>query len=153
MPLHAARRQVRFASFADCSSSRRFDDIGRSASNSGFFEPHGVHVYNLASLDAGFRQRNSGFVPDEGSDVTANGKPAVRGCGYWLWKPQVILQTLEQARGVSRGMLPSPYHPPTPPDAPARCETVMCSCTLTLGALFTGTTGSGSGTTWPGFCR
>jgi hypothetical protein len=57
------------------------------ANVSGYFDA--VHVHTLETLDKDFLERNSDFVPSGGTRVKADGKPTVRGCGYWLWKPQV----------------------------------------------------------------
>ena len=59
-----------------------------------------VHLYRLSTLDADFRERNAAFLPNpDGPVVNATtGAPLVRGCGYWLWKPQSILQVLRTLR-------------------------------------------------------
>ena len=84
---------------------QRLPSPTQQARDTGYFEA--VHMQTLATLDADFARRNDGFVPRPGAGVNAStGLPIVRGCGYWLWKPQSILQAMRKAR--PRRVMPSP---------------------------------------------
>ena len=75
--------KIHFASFADTKYAGTLLRIRSEAQRSGFFDE--VHTYDQTQLDADFHQRHHPFM--QGSPV---------GYGYWIWKPQVCLQTFAQ---------------------------------------------------------
>lgn len=86
-PLEESNLQGRLStchlvSFADGAFLRRADGFRAEADDSGFFET--VSIYDLDSLDASFRARHEDFM-----------RRAPKGFGYWIWKPQCVLQLLE----------------------------------------------------------
>ena len=46
-------------------------------------------IYTKGNLDADFLERNRGFIDSH-----------TRGAGYWLWKPQILLQALSQTKSA-----------------------------------------------------
>ena len=80
-PLPSPRPVVHLATFAACSSAGRLPAFVAEARRSGLFD--WVHAHTPASLDAAWLQRHGAYL-----------RPSVRGCGYWTWKPQAVLQAL-----------------------------------------------------------
>lgn len=72
-----------FLSFADTWLRRSLKRIARQAEVMGCYDS--IITATEHDLDQGFRAR---FVDKL--------RPGVRGFGYWVWKPQIILQTLEE---------------------------------------------------------
>ncbi len=70
-----------FVSFADARLSRSLARIRAQAQAMGCFDHIAVH--DQAALDPGFRARFAHELV-----------PSRRGFGYWVWKPQILLQTL-----------------------------------------------------------
>lgn len=69
-----------FLSFASGSFLKARDELCQSALKVGFDE---VRARGFEDLDASFMQKNAAILSN------------TRGAGYWLWKPQIILQELE----------------------------------------------------------
>jgi hypothetical protein len=76
--------QISLISFADGPFKERIPWFIKSASH--FAEFDDVAVFNLADLDSGFREMHLQFMRNN-----------PKGLGYYIWKPQVILQALETA--------------------------------------------------------
>lgn len=76
--------QTLLVSFADGAFVRRFSAFETQARQTGFFDD--IAVYNFDRLPAGFREHHGDFI-----------RSTARGFGYWIWKPAVILETLERA--------------------------------------------------------
>jgi len=68
--------------FADSRLDHSLRRVGRQGQKLQIFSK--IHIWNESDLDEEFRNRNADRL-----------KPAVRGFGYWIWKPQVILQGLD----------------------------------------------------------
>lgn len=71
-----------FISFADKRYRPALDRIVAQAEQSGFF--CSVTAFNETNLDPAFREGYADLL-----------RAGVRGFGYWIWKPQIILQTLQ----------------------------------------------------------
>lgn len=69
-----------FLSFASGSFLKARDELCKSALNVGFDE---VRARGFENLDPDFMQKNAAILSNP------------RGAGYWLWKPQIILQELK----------------------------------------------------------
>ena len=74
-----------FCTFADSRLWRSLARIKGQAERLGVYDE--VLVYNEADLPAGFRKRFGDKLV-----------PGCRGLGYWVWKPQIILQTFESMK-------------------------------------------------------
>jgi hypothetical protein len=74
-----------FVTFCDSKYARTRERIRREAVASGYFEE--VRALGEGDLGEGFWSRHADFV---------RGNPP--GFGYWLWKPYVILKTLQEMR-------------------------------------------------------
>lgn len=72
-----------FCTFASSNMSKALDRIKRQARDLDFFE--GIFIYDENRLDNTFREKFKDKL-----------KSKVRGFGYWVWKPQIILQSLEK---------------------------------------------------------
>jgi hypothetical protein len=70
-----------FLTFADSRLTPSLHRIADEARRTGIF--NSIATCTERSLDRTFRQRHGAIL-----------KPTVRGYGYWIWKPQIILQTL-----------------------------------------------------------
>lgn len=70
-----------FLTFADSRFSPSLARISSEARQTGVFDT--VNALTERCLDRSFRRKNRRLL-----------SPAVRGFGYWIWKPQAILQTL-----------------------------------------------------------
>lgn len=80
---HLAQRPRHvFLTFADRRLEKSLRRIGREARAMRAF--NAVHVYDERDLSPAFRERFGQWL-----------RPGVRGFGYWVWKPEVILRTLE----------------------------------------------------------
>ena len=79
--LPSPRPRVHLSTFAACSSARRLPQFAREALSSGFFDV--VHALTREQLEPAFLRSHGAYL-----------SPSVRGCGYWTWKPQALLQTL-----------------------------------------------------------
>jgi hypothetical protein len=90
--LPSPRPRVHLATYAGCTSAPRLPAFAAEASASGFFDV--VSAYSLPLLDAAFVAEHSALL------APPPGAPPVRGCGYWVWKPQAVLQEL---RAMSDG--------------------------------------------------
>jgi hypothetical protein len=84
-PLPSPRPRVHLATFAGCTSARRLPVFVAEARHSGFFDV--VHALTVSDLAPDFLAAHGHFLA-----------PSVRGCGYWTWKPQAVLQTLLAAQ-------------------------------------------------------
>jgi hypothetical protein len=73
-----------FCSFADSRNKKSLKRIERQVKNLAFFDL--IYTYNESRLDENFRLRYQTIL-----------LPSVRGFGYWVWKPQVIKQTMALA--------------------------------------------------------
>lgn len=71
-----------FISFADARYRAALNRIVTQAKQSGFFAT--ARAYNEEDLDPTFKNRYAELLV-----------PSVRGFGYWIWKPQIILQSLQ----------------------------------------------------------
>jgi hypothetical protein len=74
-----------FITFADSRLELTLRRIGRQARKLKTFST--VVLWNEGDLDQEFRSRHADLL-----------RPGVRGFGYWIWKPQVILQGLEKCQ-------------------------------------------------------
>jgi hypothetical protein len=83
-PLPSPRPRVHLATFAGCSSAGRLPAFVAEARHSGFFDS--IHALTVPDLDADFLAAHGSFLSTR-----------VRGCGYWTWKPQTVVQTLRVA--------------------------------------------------------
>ncbi|WP_218310927.1 hypothetical protein [Alteromonas antoniana] len=72
--------RIHLVSFADGSFTRRAEGFSLEAHATGFFDS--VTVFNMNLLDEDYIKQHKGFM------LSNN-----RGFGYWIWKPQVVLQT------------------------------------------------------------
>ena len=79
--LPSPRPRVHLATFAGCSSAHRLPAFVAEARHSGFFDA--LHALTVADLAPAFLAAHGDFL-----------SPSVRGCGYWTWKPQAVLQAL-----------------------------------------------------------
>jgi hypothetical protein len=70
-----------FLSFADARLSRSLVRIHREASSLDFYDE--IVTHDETNLDRQFRTRFASVL-----------RPNIRGFGYWVWKPQIILQVL-----------------------------------------------------------
>lgn len=71
-------------SFADGAFVKRANDFEVEADNTGLFDS--IKVFNFAGLERDYRINHERFIRNN-----------PRGFGYWIWKPQSILQTLSAA--------------------------------------------------------
>jgi hypothetical protein len=74
-----------FVTFADSRLELTLRRVGRQARKLKIFSR--IILWNEGDLDQEFRRRNAKLL-----------SPGVRGFGYWIWKPQVILQGLEKCQ-------------------------------------------------------
>lgn len=74
---------VHLVSFADSRLTQAKRRFRRQALQVGWFRS--ITILNEKNLDADFRTRHREIL-----------KPGVRGFGYWIWKPQVLLQRLRE---------------------------------------------------------
>jgi hypothetical protein len=74
---------IHFCTFADSSNSLTLQRIRNEALS--VFEH--VHTYNENDLSIDFLKEHNNFIQKN-----------KRGYGYWIWKPQVIIQTLEKMK-------------------------------------------------------
>jgi hypothetical protein len=72
---------VHFLTFGSYNYTKQVERIKNEALASGFFQ--GITAAYPADLHPGFRNANKTFLHG-------------RGYGYWIWKPQIILQTLDR---------------------------------------------------------
>ena len=72
-----------FLTFADSRMSRALERINQQAINMGVYDY--IVISNENNLNLNFREKFKKYL-----------KPEFRGFGYWTWKAQIILQTLEQ---------------------------------------------------------
>jgi len=72
-----------FLTFADSRLTPSLQRIAAEARQTGVFDT--VATRTEQTLDRSFRMRHRAIL-----------KPTVRGYGYWIWKPQIILQTLRE---------------------------------------------------------
>ncbi|MFA5421058.1 MAG: hypothetical protein WC280_03500 [Patescibacteria group bacterium] len=72
-----------FCTFASSNMSKALDRIKRQARDLDFFD--GIFIYDENRLDNTFREKFKDKL-----------KSKVRSFGYWVWKPQIILQSLEK---------------------------------------------------------
>lgn len=72
-----------FLTFADQRMHRALERIHHQAINMGVYDC--IVIANEHNLDLNFRERFAKYL-----------KPDLRGFGYWTWKAQIILQTLNQ---------------------------------------------------------
>lgn len=72
-----------FLTFADSRLTPSLQRIAAEARQTGVFDT--VATRTERTLDRSFRMRHRTIL-----------KPTVRGYGYWIWKPQIILQTLRE---------------------------------------------------------
>jgi hypothetical protein len=89
-PLPSPRPRVHLATYAGCTSAARLPVFAAEAVASGFFDV--VSAYTLEALAPEFLEAHRPLL------APPPGAPRVRGCGYWLWKPQVVLQELQRMR-------------------------------------------------------
>lgn len=75
--------KIYFVAFADTKFIKTLDRIGKEAVESKFFDV--VETLSEKDLDQTFLERNGNFI-----------KNNPRGYGYWIWKPQVCLQTFRK---------------------------------------------------------
>jgi len=75
--------KVHFVTFADTKLSNYSKKIAGDAQKSGFYDV--VHTYDENTLDKDFLEKHGDFI-----------KNNKRGYGYWIWKPQVCIQTFEK---------------------------------------------------------
>ena len=74
------KRRKHFVTFADnCCEKSKMKAIMSAIYPGGFDR---TKIYDMSSLSAGFKKRNSQILTES------------RGRGYWLWKPYIILKTL-----------------------------------------------------------
>ena len=76
-------RPLALASFADRSMRRAHKRLSEQAKNMRCFDA--LHLFDETKLDSWFTNR-----------LKQKLKVSVRGFGYWCWKPQIILQSLEK---------------------------------------------------------
>ena len=75
---------LHFVTFASTNKySTSFDRIAKEAADLGIFE--NIWVWNENDLDISFRTKHNEFL-----------QTSAKGYGYWIWKPQVILQALKK---------------------------------------------------------
>lgn len=74
-----------FCTFADSRMRRSLKRIKSQASAIGVYDE--LHILDETRLNADFRQRFSQQLV-----------PSCRGYGYWVWKPQILLQTFEHMK-------------------------------------------------------
>jgi len=72
-----------FCTFADSRMKKSLQRVEKQVRESNFFDK--IFIYDENDLDPGFREYFK--------DKLVKGS---RGYGYWVWKPQIILQTLKQ---------------------------------------------------------
>jgi hypothetical protein len=72
-----------FVTFADKRMRRALDRIEVQAHNMGVYDH--VIIANENNLDIRFKDRYKSYL-----------KPGVKGFGYWIWKAQIVYQTLQQ---------------------------------------------------------
>ena len=75
--------QKYFCTFADSRMAKSLARVKRQVEDAKYFDH--IYINNESNLDADFRE----FFKDKLIKGT-------RGYGYWVWKPQIILQTLKQ---------------------------------------------------------
>lgn len=73
--------RLHFCTFADSRMKACLDRIRQEAEEMRVFDA--IHCLNENNLDRTFTARNRHLL-----------KPEVRGFGYWIWKPQAVLQVL-----------------------------------------------------------
>ena len=84
VPVRGRGRRV-FVTFADARLDKTLRRIRREARRMGCFDE--IHALTERDLEATFRGRFADKL-----------RPEVRGFGYWVWKPEVILRQLERLR-------------------------------------------------------
>ncbi len=75
-------RRTIFLTFADTRLRGSLKRIRRQARSLAVFDE--IRAWDQGDLDPGFRRRHAERL-----------QPGVRGYGYWIWKPEVILRTLD----------------------------------------------------------
>lgn len=73
--------KIRLVSFADGPFGARKPGFEREAAAMDLFDD--IRTHDLQTLDPDFRARHGAFM-----------RTQARGFGYWIWKPQIVLQTL-----------------------------------------------------------
>ena len=76
--------KVHLISFAAGPFEPRKEAFTQQASTLDLFET--INVFNSNNLESSFRERHLNFMQNN-----------PRGYGYWIWKPQIVLQTLQSA--------------------------------------------------------
>lgn len=74
-----------FVTFGSATYAKTLERIKYAAYAMGCFDS--INVYKEEDLDSNFRVKHGKFIQDNR-----------RGYGYWIWKPQVILQTMKSVR-------------------------------------------------------
>ena len=77
------KMKVHFATFANGKYTKTLERIRQEAVDSGFFTGS-IFCFSEKELDPEFYQKHSLFMN------------STRGFGYWMWKPQVVLQVFDQ---------------------------------------------------------
>ena len=75
--------KIYLCAFADSRMPQTLKRVGRQALESGFFK--GIYLYNEHSLSESFQRQFA-------RQLQWN----IRGFGYWVWKPYIILETLNK---------------------------------------------------------
>ena len=78
-------KDIYLCSFASSNLTGVLERIGEQAISTDWFKK--VYLYSENDLSLDFKEKVSYLL-----------KKNIRGFGYWIWKPQVILQTLSQMR-------------------------------------------------------
>lgn len=74
---------VYLCSFADSRMPQTLKRVKKQAEESGFFKD--IYLYDEHSLGADFQEKFSSIL-----------KGYIRGFGYWVWKPYVVMETLKK---------------------------------------------------------
>lgn len=72
-----------FCTFASSNMDKALDRIKKQAKNIDFFDD--IFIYNEYNLDNSFKEKFNNIL-----------KINKRGFGYWVWKPEIILKSLEK---------------------------------------------------------
>jgi hypothetical protein len=78
--------KIHFVSFGNSSFEPTLERLRKQAEDSKFFDY--IHCYKEKDLDDDFVKTHGNFI-----------KNNKRGYGYWIWKPQVVLQTFRKMNG------------------------------------------------------